>query len=365
MRGPNHTVCRAAAVLGVGAALGGGAYVAEAKLDESGHAGTQVSYPPRKQHCEPLSQNTVVGTWNMANELPARINDIKRLIYRNHLGVLSLQEVRPAAIPRLRKALGCYSVSYVLADGKEEGKGNAILVRGPVRDVTSFRINDKSYAAMAANAYVDHLKRNLKYSALPMPLNAFATVSHLLDFNANAATVLSDNKIVEKRAALAVTTDLTIDGQTVPTQFITGHIGRQNSVREPQLARLMGFIRYRARKNHNTVFCGDLNTQPSEMLGFSGTFAKSNFYATRTAHTYVKSTSNIDYCAQDRAGQIDLTHTRRISNPHTDHYPEITTTGSVHELDLTGITQPIVRWGSDLSRQTQALLETAVTAPVN
>lgn len=246
----------------------------------------------------------VVGDWNMHDETAARTDQIRVLAERHELDVIALQEVSADDARALSDELPDWYVAFVMGDRKqrplEGGYGDVLMSRQKPEDIATASINGTSMvdsAIRAANGLFDDIAEAATTGAVDL--------RHTKD------------GMQEYRAAIAFTVKVRDgNGELKDVRMMTGHIAHNEVVHAKQLQELMEFIKDNVKHGRPTIFCGDLNALPEEVIL---KFAELGFIVPETRHTSL-SHKTIDYCAYDPEDVLGLGRVTVLKQPRTDHF---------------------------------------------
>jgi len=240
----------------------------------------------------------------MHGEASNRISEVERLIKEEHTNVVLMQEVTSEDHRIYQEYFEDkgWSLRHIPADKRQEmgsgGLGNMIMAHAESID----DIESKVFKGNSQDAW------------------AMRTVTGLAQDVATRDFTLSASRkaLYENRAAIAGTIEL--HGQKY--RIITSHIARLNGEGDPdQLDQLMDFVEDNTRDDYLTIFCGDLNSPPEQVINV---FAQKAGYVTaRTGPTSVNGPQVLDYCFSHDPHNQTVGNITVNRNYQTDHYPVV------------------------------------------
>lgn len=249
-----------------------------------------------------IDNQHVMLSWNMHSETPKHLQEIKGLINQNELDVITLQEVNARDVAYLNANIPDWYITHIVADDNAKlnvkGFGNAIMSRQEPKDIEVLTINGTTFDETISR-----------------------TVKGAIEDFVQTETSLKNTKSgrQEKRAALALTVKVR-EGQSDNLQdvrIITSHIAGKLVVHQEQFEKLMQFIEENHQDSRPTIFCGDLNSIPKNVIP---RFAELGFITPETDGTSVNG-AVIDYCSYDEERTLGLGRVAVLDDYKTDHHP--------------------------------------------
>lgn len=291
----------------------GGALVVAQPFDKTGKVG---SYKPANPLPPENDDLPSMASWNMHSETTDHLGDIEKIIKKEGADVMALQEVHPGQLKDLKDNFPRWYLSYVIADGRSKPAGggnhaNVLMTRQKPRDVKAAKIEGsgniesvwervEGFVIDAASAR-DYISEKDKKPDIESLKN-------------------TRDKVQEHRTVLAVTIKVGKQDRK-DVRVMTGHIAGHRSVHAGQFNQLIEIIKDEDKDGRPTVFCGDINASPREVIP---RFARlGGFIVDRTPSTS-DSGKTLDYCAYNEAGFLGLGNTRVLKEYMTDHHPIVT-----------------------------------------
>lgn len=275
-----------------------GVKMGERFMEESGKVvGREALEQPMEQ-----SVRLRVGTWNMHSEASRKIKSMKRLIEREGLHVLLLQEVTRSDYSVIARNFKDWSMQFVMADKRQDpvsgGLGNLMMAR-------TEKITDVDSAVFEGDMLMESIGKT--------------TVGMVKDlWSGNFAFEQSRNGLFENRSAVAGT----VQFSEQKYRIITSHIARRYGQAHPdQLEQLTDFIKDNTSDDYPTIFCGDLNSPPRQV--FNVFARKLGYISMLTGATSVNSKEVLDYCFSHDPDDRVIGRTVVNYDYKTDHYPVI------------------------------------------
>ncbi len=283
---------------GITVVLIGGLSIAAWQLfDKSGDVEKIEPIHPKQQEIDETHRQL---SWNMHNEAAKRWRQINTLIQEKDLDVAVLQEVSRKDFKKLASRLPDFYVTYAMADAKskpdEGGYGNLIISKQKPRDVKGLSLTGSKFLSGVVH-----------------------TVTGLTQDAAYANTKLSQTGkgFQADRSALAMTLSVRRGEELEDVRVITSHIAGDERVHDEQFSDLLDFVRKETAPNRPTVFCGDLNSTPENVIP---NFAELGFITPETGGTWTgPSNRTIDYCAY-KPNEVFGLGKVAILPEKTDHY---------------------------------------------
>lgn len=288
---------RAGSKIGAGVLLAGLAIATWNIFDKSGDV----------QKAEPvtpipgLADNTHRQlSWNMHNEAGDRWRQIKNLINTKDLDAVSLQEVNRDDFEKLTKKIPDHYMTYALADAKSSptsgGYGNMIITKQKPKDIDSISLDGSKF-----------------WSGVGHTALGFAQDVAYADTGLDNA----GKGFQADRSALALTVPVQHGSDQRDVRVITSHIAGDPQVHNDQLSKLLKFVDQQSSKASSTIFCGDLNDVPENIIP---KFAEIGFITPETKGTWAgPSHKTIDYCAYKPGDTLGLGKVNVLPEK-TDHY---------------------------------------------
>lgn len=281
-------------------ALTGVALVSWQLFDKSGDIEKVI---PTKPIPEEIDQHHNQLSWNMRLETSRKSRQIEKLIKAHQIDVAMLQEVKKEDLKSLSQQLPNMYITFVMADlksnTKDGGFGNALITRQEPKDTKS-----KSFPGSGF------------LSGITLTSVAMAEGGASLDVDG-----MKEAKDVWQadRSAVATTISVRQNDKREDVRVITSHIAGNEKVHEKQLKGLLGFIETEVKQGRPTIFCGDLNDSPENIIP---RFAEIGFITPTTGGTWAGPSHNtIDYCAYNSGTVLGLGTVAVLNEPKTDHYP--------------------------------------------
>ncbi len=285
--------------IAVGLLLGGIAIASWHIFDKSGDV-EKIS--PIKPQITAVDDEYRQISWNMHNETSKRWRQINNLIDENNLDAVALQEVSSEDFKELASKLPDMYATFVMADAKSNatkgGYGNVILSKHKPEQIKSISLSGSKFIG-----------------------GILHTATGFVEDVAFADTTLENTGkgFQADRSALAVTLPIAQGGKEQGIRVITSHIAGDERVHDEQLGKLIKFVDSQSSDGRPTVFCGDLNDIPENIIP---EFAKIGFITSETKGTWTgPSNRTIDYCSYSPEDKLGLGRVSVLDAPHTDHYP--------------------------------------------
>lgn len=269
-------------------ALAAAALFASSKDSDSGQL---TSFPPKKETTPKIDNKASIVTWNMHNEAPTKVDDLKAIDREYAIDAFLLTEVSKNDASVLSKAFPAKHVEFVMADRDEKseqgGFGNSIITDLSQENVTSRTLEGRS----PAEGLIASIGRG--------SISLAAAKNH------------------ESRSAIAATIQIDTKDGYKNVRLVSGHLSPYPDIRIPQFEEFHEFADAQ-RENYDAVIVGgDMNASRKEMFDFQ----KDGWIIPQTGPTFIDGKSTLDYFAYAPGNTLGLDHTKVLKDYATDHHP--------------------------------------------
>lgn len=244
-------------------------------------------------------------TWNMHDETPAHIQDIKKLQTDYGLDAIMLQEVGKDDLEYLHDEITNSDIVYVQGDPRarieKSGLGNVIITQQSPHRIRSSVIHGTS-TVESAMGFIGGLANDV-----------WGGIA-----DANPSLKNAKDGVQENRGALSENIEVKDGRQNIDITTMTSHISGMKLVHDRQFKTLMKFITKNTKNGTPAFFCGDLNESQSSTIK---KFASIGMITALTTKTTKNRSFPKDYCAYNSAGKTSLDTAKVLYKYYTDHYP--------------------------------------------
>ena len=279
------------------AVVGGGAW---SYFDRSGEVEVTKPTKPIPENINPYH---VQLSWNMFNQTDKRWKQVRSLIRKYQVDVAMLQEVSHADSQKIGERFPEMHKTFVMADKKSQpangGYGNLLITSQKPRDIKSISLSGSSIIEGSTQTAA----AGVKYA-----------------YYLGESDQSPDDEWQADRSAVAATISVRQGEELKDIRVITGHIAGNEKVHDKQLDSLLKFVKDETKEDRPTIFCGDLNDTPENVIP---RFASIGFITPQTAGTWAGESHNtIDYCSYTTGGAVlGLGSVAVLNEPYvTDHH---------------------------------------------